>query len=285
MNIDSFRPMLLKAGIARHNADWNWKNVYSPFFRIYYVTDGNASIQVDGKTYQLEHNKIYVIPAFTLHSTFCSEQFAHYYIHLYEDNTLNNSLFAEYDIPVCIEGNEQTRRLFERIVELNPELSLAESNPLTYDNSEGLQLSILHNRQRSFRTQLETRSLMYLIILELLKHSQKREMNHDARITKVLELIARNPSTNYTTTELASIACLSTEHFIRLFRKTVRYTPIQYVNNKRMERAQILLATSNISVNQIAAKLGFHDVSYFVKSFKKLTGMTPAKYKSEIGRQ
>lgn len=277
--------MLLKAGIANHNANWNWKNVRSPFFRIYYVIDGNAAIQFEGKTYHLERNNIYVIPAFALHSTFCSEHFAHYYIHLYDDCPQNDSLFAEYDIPVCIEGNEYTKRHFKRIVELNPGLSLAESNPMTYDNNEGLQQSILHNRQRSFRTQLETRSIIYLIILELLKHSHKREIKQDVRITKVLEYIASNPSVNYTSAELASIACLSTEHFIRLFRKTVNYTPIQYVNNKRMERAQVLLAASNVSVNQIASEVGFHDVSYFVKSFKKLTGMTPTQYKNELQKQ
>lgn len=274
--------MLLKAGIANHNADWNWKNVLSPFFRLYYVTEGKASIQIEGQTYQLESNKIYVIPAFALHSTCCTGHFTHYYIHLYDDNPQQNSLFGEYNIPICIEGNDDTKRLFERIIELNPELSLTYSNPVTYDNSEGLQQSILHNRQRSFEVQLETRGIIYLIILELLKHSHRRDVNHDARIIKVLDHIASNPSANFTSAELANIACLSTEHFIRLFRKTVKYTPMQYVNNKRMERAQILLATSNTSVNQIASKLGFHDVSYFIKAFKKLTGMTPTQYKTEL---
>lgn len=43
-NIDTFHPFVLNIGLAQHNADWNWKNVSSPFARLYYVTEGSAKI-------------------------------------------------------------------------------------------------------------------------------------------------------------------------------------------------------------------------------------------------
>ena len=43
-SIDQLHPLVLNVGLAIHNADWNWKNVNSPFMRLYYVTDGQAQI-------------------------------------------------------------------------------------------------------------------------------------------------------------------------------------------------------------------------------------------------
>ena len=43
-NIDTFHPLVLNIGLARHNADWNWKNVSSPFARLYYVIEGTAKV-------------------------------------------------------------------------------------------------------------------------------------------------------------------------------------------------------------------------------------------------
>ena len=39
---DTFHPLLLNIGYAIHHSDWNWTEVNSPFFRIYYVTKGMA---------------------------------------------------------------------------------------------------------------------------------------------------------------------------------------------------------------------------------------------------
>lgn len=45
-SIDQLHPLVLNVGLAIHNADWNWKNVNSPFMRLYYVTDGQAQIEL-----------------------------------------------------------------------------------------------------------------------------------------------------------------------------------------------------------------------------------------------
>lgn len=40
--VDKLHPLVLNVGLAVHNADWNWKNVNSPFARLYYITEGTA---------------------------------------------------------------------------------------------------------------------------------------------------------------------------------------------------------------------------------------------------
>lgn len=85
-SIDQLHPLVLNAGLAIHNADWNWKNVVSPFVRLYYVTEGTAQIELPSGIYQLKPQHMYFIPTFTKHDTICDSYFCHYYMHIYEEN-------------------------------------------------------------------------------------------------------------------------------------------------------------------------------------------------------
>ena len=44
LQVEQMHPLVLNVGLAVHNADWNWKNVNSPFTRLYYVTEGRAQL-------------------------------------------------------------------------------------------------------------------------------------------------------------------------------------------------------------------------------------------------
>ena len=61
--VDKLHPLVLNIGLAIHNADWNWKNVSSPFTRLYYVTEGTAQILISGKIQILKANHMYFIPS------------------------------------------------------------------------------------------------------------------------------------------------------------------------------------------------------------------------------
>ena len=65
--VDKLHPLVLNVGLAVHNADWNWKNVNSPFTRLYYITEGTAQIQLSGGIQILKPNYLYFIPAFTIY--------------------------------------------------------------------------------------------------------------------------------------------------------------------------------------------------------------------------
>ena len=56
-------------------------------------------------------------------------------------------------------------------------------------------------------------------------------------------------------------------------------TPNVYVTKKKMEKAELLLVTSDLSVKQVADSLGYEDYSYFNKLFKKNAGVTPQQYR------
>ena len=80
---------------------------------------------------------------------------------------------------------------------------------------------------------------------------------------------------------LADLVYLSKVHFIRLFKQETGTTPLQYIHQKKIEKAQLLLATENLSIKEIAYRLAFVDASYFNRLFKKITGMTPQNFRSK----
>ena len=68
-------------------------------------------------------------------------------------------------------------------------------------------------------------------------------------------------------------------YFSTLFRKEYGCTLTEYVNRQRIDRALLYLKNSNRMVQDIAAECGFSDPNYFIRLFKRQTGMTPNQYR------
>ena len=67
--------------------------------------------------------------------------------------------------------------------------------------------------------------------------------------------------------------------FIRKFKTATEMTPIEYINNLRIENAKALLENSTYNITEIANRVGFNDALYFSRYFKKKTGISPLKYR------
>ncbi|MED1783275.1 helix-turn-helix domain-containing protein [Brevibacillus fortis] len=69
-----------------------------------------------------------------------------------------------------------------------------------------------------------------------------------------------------------------------LFKSLTGQTPARYLNALRIEQAKKLLASSSTRVNDIAARVGFHDEYYFSRRFKQTTGMSPTQFAQRCER-
>ena len=82
-----------------------------------------------------------------------------------------------------------------------------------------------------------------------------------------------------TMTEMARLCHMSPSYFSRLFRRELGENFITYVNRQKVQWAKEKLRSTNDSVSQIAAELGYMDSSYFISVFKRFEGITPLAYR------
>lgn len=279
LQVEQMHPLVLNVGLAVHNADWNWKNVNSPFTRLYYVTEGSAQIELPDGIYTLSPKHMYFIPAFTIHTNICKSNFVHYYLHIYEDHYSDNDWLDHWKFPVEIEATDLDLALFKRLCEINPHMTLQKSDPTTYDNNPTLMQNLIKNRQRAFCDKVESRGIVFQLLSRFFKQGQSKIEMEDNRIAKTVLYIRKHLNEAIELEKLAEISCLSKDHFIRLFKKELGTTPLQYINQKKIEKAQLLLITEELAVKEIAFQLAFDDYSYFNRLFKKITGVTPQEYR------
>ncbi len=83
-------------------------------------------------------------------------------------------------------------------------------------------------------------------------------------------------------TEAAELMKMSVTSFCRFFKKTARVSFIQYINQLRIDYACKLLIDNTYSVSQICFEVGFNNLSYFNRTFKKIMNKTPKEYRKDF---
>lgn len=106
-------------------------------------------------------------------------------------------------------------------------------------------------------------------------HRQVREL----RLQKVLDHIRTNLHEDISRDRMAAMCRLSPSYFSTLFRETIGCSFARYVNELRIERARELLETSELTIAEIAERVGYSDHSYFCHVFREATQMAPTQYR------
>jgi len=282
--IESMNLLLLNVGHARHNADWNWKNVSSPFVRIFYVTSGEALLHMPEQTFTLRPGYMYFVPAYQVHSYECHGLFDLYYMHMYEGVRNEMNVFEVYEMPteVKVEGRQEMDTLFEYLCSERPDAQLPQSDPTSYDTNSQTSDYAQRYRGMDLWEKMELRGAMLMILACFMRHAKPRVWTSDERMKRVLEHVHNHITDNIDVEELANVACVTKPYLIRLFKREFGTSPIQYINKKKVERAGLLLFTTNLPVKEVAWQLGFSDDSYFIRLFRKQMNITPQEYRARV---
>lgn len=99
------------------------------------------------------------------------------------------------------------------------------------------------------------------------------------KLKKVLNYIRKSYSKQITLKDMAQIAGVSPKYFCSFFKNMTAKTPVEYLNSYRIEKAAANLLASDSSVTDIAYSCGFNDLSYFIKVFRDLKGISPKQFK------
>ena len=135
---------------------------------------------------------------------------------------------------------------------------------------------------------LTVRSLLNLLLITLLREhgyaDEKTDIKdeHLKNVQQILAYIDEHFDEKITLQDLANLAGLTPNYFCTLFKKICGFTPWNYINARRIDKAVTMILQEGIKINLItvATECGFNNTANFNKCFRKITGMTPSEYRS-----
>ena len=102
---------------------------------------------------------------------------------------------------------------------------------------------------------------------------------HTEQLKRVIGYIEANYRDEIPLSALASEAGLSPKYLCRLFAQLTGKSPVEYVNEYRIDQACMLLSDTDMPIVDVGLSCGFNDQSYFIKTFKKYKHTTPGAYR------
>jgi AraC family L-rhamnose operon transcriptional activator RhaR/AraC family L-rhamnose operon regulatory protein RhaS len=101
------------------------------------------------------------------------------------------------------------------------------------------------------------------------------------RVAEAISYLEANADKPTSLAQLAGVARMSKRSLIRAFHEATGVTPIAYWNQIRINRAAALLRSGAEPITEIAFRAGFNDSNYFTRQFRKLTGVSPRRYRQQ----
>ena len=102
------------------------------------------------------------------------------------------------------------------------------------------------------------------------------------RFAHVVDYVQKHLQDNITIKALSRQAYMSEPHFFRCFKQQFGVTPVDYINEQRIKAAKMMLHAADRSVTEISFSCGFNNLNYFLKMFKRHTGLTPVQYRKSL---
>jgi len=233
-------------------------------FILIYCIVGEGWFEINGKRELVIPHQFFILPKGIAHKygSNPSKPWTIYWMHFDGEKA---AFFADgFDHPIDISPNSNSRiqerlQLFEEIFNtLSKSLSM---NNIYYS------ITSLFHFLGSMKFLGEYRESVELI-------TRKNDCIDD-----VIHFMHENIERKLTLDDLARQAGLSTSHLSLLFHKKTYYSPLQYLNHLRIQKACQFLDFTDMKINQISPKIGFEDSLYFTRIFKKNMGMSPSEYR------
>ena len=180
-----------------------------------------------------------------------------------------------------VKGNFQAFSL--KAMELAVLLSRAASDPKDIKNDDDFDVSSHYLRKIKESESLQEIIEILSIITERMsgKIFSFHGVRHFTALRKAERFIWENYTKKISLREIAEVSGLSAPYFSTIFKEEMGENLSNYLNRLRVEKAAVMLVTTNLPINEIAVTCGFEDQSWFSKIFKNNTGLTPVKYREQ----
>ena len=163
--------------------------------------------------------------------------------------------------------------------ELSPILSCGDDYPIILDLFRSIE------RESRLPQGAETTAFLSFALItkicQLIKsHSSPKEEPKASPATMAREYIDRHYKENIKLADIAKSVHANTYYISHLFRSEIGLSPMKYVILRRMGEAQNLLINTQLTITEIATRVGYNNSNYFQNAFKSATGITPGDYRS-----
>lgn len=233
------------------------------------IISGSLKLQLQAKAYLLKKDDIFFINSGCLHQAVPEKC-------VYECIVFNPSILRQAP------SEHDNKRVISFI---NGELEL--KSEVTDSRLIALidELFSVMKRRKSFYGLITYSILfeMFYLVMSGEGFLKASEYNRDSEKNKILadilEWLEKNYPNPITLDILSANSGYSKKYLCRIFREYTGKTPIEYINELRLNAACRDIRYNGISVTAAAFKNGFNDLSYFCRIFKRYTGYTPKQYK------
>lgn len=132
---------------------------------------------------------------------------------------------------------------------------------------------------------LRVRSRIYLVWDLMMQHAERvhdsdEEIRYSERLAPVVKYMCDNYAYEITLAELADMIPMSEGQFCRVFKQSMKMSPMQYLMRYRILQSCRLLQETDKKIGEIANLSGFNNISYFNKVFLNIIGCTPKQYRA-----
>ena len=211
---------LLNVGYANLGTNWNFKNVLSPFCRIYYIISGEARVHENDRTLILKPDYLYLIPSYTFHGYSCDERMEQYFIHILEEVGSGLSIFNLKNFDNEVPANILDKGLFERLLEINPNRGLLNDDPKNYDNRNSMLNFADRNENISTQDYLESQGILRMLLSRFIAAGSAEQAAHPVKSKKIIDTlyyISANIADDLSVAALAQHNFMNADYFSRLF--------------------------------------------------------------------
>lgn len=262
---DSLNIRILAANCGSIDDRWNYNITADPFWRLYVNGSAGASLVMSDETYVLSPDRIHLVPPYLRFKCRCVGSVPHFFI--------------------CFEVEQFTPNLIRRVF----------CKPLTVLQDAGLEQAAqrmwarLNNQAHNaygVADQAAARSLVYGAVEVAVRSLSPEQATlcddrviGAERVRPAIELVSRRLASPIYVDDLAATCHLSREQFVRVFRQSLGQSPIEYVLTRRLSLAAHLLESTELSIDEIATRVGFANRYYFTRRFTTEFHVPPATYR------
>lgn len=281
-------PHFIIAGDALYRpGDMHSKRACIGIFDMIYVEYGELFITENDHAYHLKENDVLILRPDTIHFGHkpCSVKTKFMWCHFRSSGDFYYSETIKLPEPVRKSIYSYDDRVSHLIFPLYKHIPLQEVPEFSTCFSRLVSGNVDKYQQTEKQRPISLSPLecqeTFLHLMSFLQIATPQSSFSEVLAADIIEYISRNYTLPISLQDIADYFNFHPAYIIRCVKKAYGITPNKVLINIRIEHAKRLLVTSRISINKISYFVGFTNISYFNRTFREHTGMTPREYRNQ----